>query len=276
MNPLAVVTVVRGRRRHLELLHRGLERSTSTDLEWVVVAMDDPDLDDWAPAGAVVPLVTHVTLSPDGHLPLAAARNAGARRALARGATTLVFLDVDCIPASGLVDSYRSGAESPRTASTLMCGPVSYLPPAPPGGYDLTSLDSLAAPHPARPAPAPGEVLLGKDHDLFWSLSFAVRAELWRDIGGFCERYEGYGGEDTDFAAKARARGIGLSWIGGARSHHQHHPTQNPPTQHVTDILRNARVFHDRWGRWPMQGWLDGFVDRGLLVRNPDGYDLPP
>ena len=43
------------------------------------------------------------------------------------------------------------------------------------------------------------------DYELLWSLSFALTATAWRRIGGFYDRYRGYGAEDTDFALTARA-----------------------------------------------------------------------
>ncbi|MFJ9885294.1 glycosyltransferase family 2 protein [Streptomyces sp. NPDC091287] len=36
-------------------------------------------------------------------------------------------------------------------------------------------------------------------------MSFAATADTWHAIGGFCEEYEGYGGEDTDYGQRARS-----------------------------------------------------------------------
>jgi hypothetical protein len=36
--------------------------------------------------------------------------------------------------------------------------------------------------------------------------------------------------------------------------------------QHLHDIIRNAAIFHRRWGWWPMTGWLREFERRGLIV----------
>ena len=105
------------------------------------------------------------------------------------------------------------------------------------------------------------------DPDLFWSLSFAVDPATWGRLGGFCEAYVGYGGEDTDLGRTAIARGTGLGWVGGARAYHQHHPVSSPPVEHLDDILRNGRLFHERWGEWPMTGWLEEFERRGLVRR---------
>ena len=195
-------------------------------------------------------------------MPVARARNAGAEHALEAGAELLVFLDVDCLPGDGLLGRYRDAAG--RAGPALLCGPVAYLPPAPPGGYPATGLHALADPHPARPAPPDGALERGGDHALFWSLSFAVTSATWRRIGGFSEDYVGYGGEDTDFGQLARRAGIDLCWVGGALAYHQHHLVEAPPVRHLDDILRNARIFHGRWGWWPMSGWLSAFAERGL------------
>jgi N-acetylglucosaminyl-diphospho-decaprenol L-rhamnosyltransferase len=93
----------------------------------------------------------------------------------------------------------------------------------------------------------------------------------WQDLGGFCEQYTGYGAEDTDFGQVAASRGIGLTWVGGAWAYHQHHPTSDPPVQHLHDILRNAAIFHRRWGWWPMSGWLQDFARQGLIRFEPGG-----
>ncbi len=266
MRRTTVVTTARGRHEHLRLQRLGLARSRRA-VDHVVVAMGDPDLA--ASLEDVVP-TTVVELTADGHLPLARARNVGAAQALRQGADLLVFLDVDCVPDPALPDAYHHAAGLHPHA--LLCGPVSYLPPPPPEGYDLDRLDHLATPHPARPAPLPGEVVLDeRGHDLFWSLSFAVRPQTWATIGGFDEGYVGYGAEDTDLGRRAAAHGVPLAWVGGARSHHQFHPVSDPPVEHLEDILRNAERFAGLWGEWPMRGWLAAFARAGLVQRRPDG-----
>ncbi|MGV9689176.1 glycosyltransferase family 2 protein [Streptomyces sp. NPDC003444] len=261
---VAVITLVAGRHRHLALQQRGLAASDQAPDHYVVVTLDDPDaagvVRDRRPAADVLPLARDA-----GRLPLAAARNAGARRALDAGADLLVFLDVDCVPGPTLLSRY---AETARDGA-LLCGTVAYLPPPPPGGYRLDALPALAPPHPGRSVPADDEVLTGGDHRLFWSLSFAVTAPTWRRIGGFCERYTGYGGEDTDFGRTAAARDVDLWWVGGAPAHHQHHPVSRPPVEHLDDILRNGAVHRERWGTWPMEGWLRDFARLGLVRHDP-------
>jgi N-acetylglucosaminyl-diphospho-decaprenol L-rhamnosyltransferase len=57
-----------------------------------------------------------------------------------------------------------------------------------------------------------------------------------------------------------------LTWVGGAWAYHQHHASPDPPVQHLHDIIRNAAIFHRRWGWWPMTGWLREFERRGFTV----------
>jgi len=261
----AVVTVVHGRHEHFARQQAGLAACAPDDR--CVVALADPGIA--ALAGCDVHVVE--CAADPAALPLARARNIGAQAALDRGADLLVFLDVDCIPGPALIDRYVD-AHRRTDGPALLCGPVTYLPPSP-GGYPLERLGEMTDPHPARPAPEPGVLRAEPNHDLFWSLSFAVSATTWRQLGGFCEAYVGYGGEDTDFAADAAAQRIPLLWVGGAHAYHQHHPVSDPPVEHLGHIVANARTFHRRWGRWPMVGWLDAFERQGLITRDGDRID---
>jgi len=275
MNRIALITVVHGRHEHLLRQREAVARSTVAPEHHVVVAMSDPEI---APLlqGHDGVVAVGLGAGSDGALPLARARNLGAATALSLGAEVLVFLDVDCLPAPDAIGAYARAATDGTTRDRILCGPVTYLPPPPPGGYRLHELDALDRPHPARPAPAPGEVELGGRHELFWSLSFAVTDRVWQRAGGFHERYTGYGGEDTDFAFAARAGGIELAWIGSARAFHQHHEVESPPVSHLDDIVRNANLFHDRWGEWPMRGWLDAFAQRDLVGIDSGRYVTLP
>jgi GT2 family glycosyltransferase len=266
----AVVTVVHGRHRHLRLQQRSLAAGAVRPGDHVVVAMADPTAARW-PVDGPAPHVVDVAVPAEG-LPLAHARNVGVRTALERGAELVVLLDVDCVASPGMLLAYEEAARRPAARGALLSGPVAYLPPAGPSGYDLRTVHALGTPHPARPAPPPGTVQVARGgHHLFWSLSFAVRSSTWERIGGFDEAYVGYGAEDTDLGQRAAAAGVPMAWVGGARAAHQHHPTQHPPVQHLDAILRNGRIFRERWGWWPMQGWLDAFEERGLVERDTSG-----
>ena len=266
MSRLGVVTLARGRHDHLRRQHASLAAGTRCPDVYVVVAMDDRELESWPAHDGLRALTVPVDADPLG-LPLAAARNVGFDLATALGCDVVVGLDVDCVVGPTALAAYEEVAL--REPERVWAGPVTYLDQPPAGGYDLTDLRD--DPHPARPAPVPGEVQRGGDVDLFWSLSFAMARSTWHRSGGFDEAYVGYGGEDTDFGRRLAERGIDLAWVGAARAYHQFHPVSRAG-DHLDDILRNGRLFRDRWGRWPMRGWLEELEEQGLVVRRGDDW----
>jgi hypothetical protein len=254
----SVLTLVRGRAASLRNLMQGLARQSTPPGELVIAWMQPEPIPDLPDPGCPVRHL-HVPGEP---MPLAAARN---RAAEAAAGDLLIFLDVDCIPASGLVGAYAAaGAEG------LLLGEVLYLPPeagpaldAP--DLDNAALDRLGRPHPARPKVPETGLRREPDPGQLWGLSFALPARAWRSVGGMDEGFTGYGGEETDFAARLAATGLPTDWVAGARAYHQHHPVHVPPLQHFAPILANAARFRARHGRWCMTYWLDQFRAAGLI-----------
>lgn len=259
MTGLSVLTLVKNREAHLQQLVEGLRRSRRPPEELVVVDMSDTPVE----IGPTAWPVRVIRLETDG-LPLAAARNLAARRAQG---DVLVFLDVDCIPGAEVLGALAQAVADTRA---LVCAEVLYLGPDDArGAWTETDLMRRAAPHPVRPFPASG-LMTEPNPGLFWSLAFGVTAAGFQALGGFDEGYTGYGAEDTDFGFKAHATGTPLILMGGAPVFHQHHDVYDPPLQHFDALVRNARLFHTRWGVWPMEGWLDALAARGLVDWSPD------
>ncbi|WJL96595.1 galactosyltransferase-related protein [Microbacterium sp. ET2] len=265
---VAVVTAwSRDREDHLRRQRAFLSGVSASGIE---VLRIDVGLD--ADPASITPGVVAGHVPPGSHgVRVGAARNEGARIALDHGAEVLVFLDVDCLPGPEMLSRYVEVLRA--QPSDIVCGPVTYLAsPQRPGWLD--ELDAMTRPHPARPNPEPGETrpASADEYDLFWSLSFAVTAMTWRRLGGFDEVYEGYGAEDTHFARRARASGVGLRWVGGAHAYHQWHPAGSPPWRHLDDILRNGELFARTWGEWPMRGWIEAFVVAGAVEEHAGGF----
>lgn len=265
---VAVVTIAHGRHDHLENQHRSLALGRLVPAVHLVVSMGDDGIQP-IESGGLRREVIRVPRSREA-LPLAAARNRGVDAVLRRGVDVVIGLDVDCLAGPGLVAGYVEAVRARPDA--LWSGPVTYLRPPPRHGYELDRLTALDDPHPARPAPAPGEMQVGGDPHLFWSLSFAVGPATWRSIGGFHERYLGYGAEDTDFGQLARVAGVPMGWAGSARAYHQYHPVSDPPVEHLDDLLRNGAIYAERWGRWPMDGWFTELERLGHVRRAGDGW----
>lgn len=129
MSTVAPITIVHGRHDHLANQAVIVRDGTRHPDLWVVVAMNDPTL---TMAGACV---LHLDTDLPG-LPLAAARNLGARHAISLGADVLVFLDVDCLPGPRLAEA--SAAAVDDAPDVVWSGVVTYLPPPPDRGYALT------------------------------------------------------------------------------------------------------------------------------------------
>ncbi|MDM7989186.1 galactosyltransferase-related protein [Arthrobacter sp. zg-Y877] len=269
----SVLIISSGRDIHLANAVRGICRSTRLPAEIVVCYMDQPAA---VPPASDVPLrVVHVSGGAGAPLPLGAARNAAA--AAARSGT-LVFLDVDCIPAADMFD--RLLADLDRTGGLVMAAPR-YLTAdagvrdwASGGGDSVLYRDSV--PHHARAslAPAPGEAAIAsQEYALFWSLGFAVHRDTYGRIGGFDESFAGYGGEDTDFAFTARRKAVPLAFS-AATMFHQHHGVHRPPLHHLESIVVNAVAFRRKWGGWPMTGWLEAFASAGYVDWDRDGEYL--
>lgn len=275
---VSVLTLVRGRRTHLVNLIAGLNASTRKPDELVIAYMQ-------ADAHADLPetdFPVRAVFVEGTAMPLAAARNRAAATATGK---QLIFLDVDCIPAPTLVERY---AETAGWPGGIRLGEVLYLPAAalddcPNDGLDFTALDRVGVRHPAKPPIALDEIRPTPNHGELWGLSFAISAADWARAGGMDERYVGYGGEETDFAARLEDAGIAMWWVGGARAYHQHHAVHTPPYQHFEAIVRNARLFRATWGRWCMDYWLGQFAERGLIdwdadaitiLRHPDAADV--
>ncbi|WP_417739606.1 glycosyltransferase family 2 protein [Rosistilla oblonga] len=285
---LSVLTIVRGREKHLYNQWLGLMRSSLLPAQWIIVGMDQdvalpPEVlshrrrvqsaaathNEASAATATQTIETKIdvrTARVDGdgeQLPLAEARN---RAAELCQTDAMIFLDVDCIPAPSMLETFRQALrDDPR----LWMGNVRYLPAgAASDGWQMDDLDRSAVDHPLQPRLIPGERHKSQRYELFWSLCFAATKQTFDRIGGFDPTFDGYGGEDTDFAFAARRQKVPFGFV-AATAYHQHHPVCKPPLNHFHAIVRNAKRFQQKWGVWPMESWLHGFAQRGLVEFRP-------
>lgn len=253
----SVLVIAHGRAGHLQRLLTAVDRSIDRPTEVIVVYMDEPTPAPFS-CGVSVRIVHISSSDEDTGLPLARARNAAAAAAKT---ANLVFLDVDCIPSADLFTAL---------VGTLHPGPVltmaepRYLrgPLEPEGEVNEAQLRAFSVPHHARTGLHTGTTM--SRHEMFWSLGFAITASGFTQVRGFDEGFSGYGGEDTDFAFRAREAGLSMCFV-PAPVFHQHHGVHKPPLNHFVSIIDNARRFYARWHSWPMEGWLGAFTELGLI-----------
>ena len=241
----------------------GLAQSRVLPQELVIAAMDalTPDELPAVPFPVrIVPVSPGTEHGGQTHtLPLARARNTAARAATS---DLLVFLDVDCIPAADLLPVLAKAAT--ETKGVVM-GEVRYLPEGEPKeGFGVEELRALSVEHPDRPRVPHGEIIESPAYHLLWTLCIAMEKRVFTKVGGLDEGYTGYGGEDTDFAFELERRGIPFHLV-GATAFHQYHAVYRPPVTLARDIARNSQRFYDKWGGWPMDGWLAQLNDLGII-----------
>lgn len=269
---LAICTIVRGRDRHLRQMMLGIQAQKKPADKLVIALMQDD-----MPFGLPDVPCELLTIPVAGNaMPLAAARN---RAAEVADAEHLLFLDVDCIPDPMLVR--RVSEELPRAANTVLLPEVRYLSGErrdwTEAGSDMLDYGAIARNgirHPAKPALEGVCVRREPNHGELWSLAFALRSADWLKAGGMDEDYCGYGAEETDFACRLQSAGIDLAWLGGTRVYHQHHAVNVPPLHHFEAIIRNARLFRTKWGRWCMDYWLRQFAKMGLVHWDQDRLEI--
>lgn len=157
--------------------------------------------DDGSAQPPVVPAGVRLVRQEDLGFRAAAARNLGAADSTS---DVLLFLDADTVPEPGYVAALvRRAAACP---DVLAVGRRRHA--------DLSG-DGRELPEPAwlRDGLAASRDLLDADGRSFrfvLSAVLALRRELWEDLGGFDERYVGYGGEDWDLAYRAWNNGAVL------------------------------------------------------------------
>lgn len=263
----SVLTLVKGRQQQLENLVSFLDEGSQRPDELVIALMDDiqrPELTADFP-------IRMISVSGEG-LPLAKARNVAA--SAAKG-DKLIFLDVDCVPSSNVVKSYSGGLDDYPDACLM--GGVKYLPHLDQGVFEapnrLEQLDAIGEIHPSK-SPFADTFVREEDYGQLWGLSFALARETFELVGGFDERFDRYGGEETDFAWALKDQGVPLLRCPDALVYHQHHRVHIPPVQHFGSIVVNAQKFYQKRGRWCMDYWLGQFAEKGWIEWTQEGSSL--
>jgi len=153
--------------------------------------------------GLVQPPARHI----ETPRPVSAARARNLGAAAAQG-DFLVFIDSDCIAAPELIDHFVPWLQA---GSAVVCGGVTIET----GEYWSMCDDLLVFADYLDTSPAGERTYVP-------SLNLCIQRSLFRDVGGFDERFSGAAGEDTDLSLRLRTAGITLAFEPRARVTHRH------------------------------------------------------
>jgi GT2 family glycosyltransferase len=189
--------------------------------------------DDGSAQPPAVPAGVRLVRQEDRGFRAAAARNLGAA---AVGGDVLVFLDADTTPEPDLLA--RLVSRPAACPDVLAVGRRRHA--------DLSG-DGHELPEPAwlREAYAASRDLLDADGRSFrfvLSAVLACRRELFTDLGGFDERFVGYGGEDWDLAYRAWNAGAVLVHEPAAVAWHDGPDWSGRPEDRAAKELETARL----------------------------------
>lgn len=167
--------------------------------------------------GLVTPPARHI----ETPFPISAARARNLGAALARG-EYLFFVDSDCIAAPDLVEQIAARVQ---TGAVVICGGVVIEP-----GEYWSQCDNLLVFADYLDASPAG--------DRAWapSLNLCIQRSLFRQVGGFDERFPGAAGEDTDLSLRLRAAGATIMFEPRGCVIHRH---QRATPRAVWDHLRS-------------------------------------
>ena len=189
--------------------------------------------DDGSASQPVVPPGVRLVRQEDHGFRAAAARNLGAA-----GATSdvLVFLDADTVPEPGFVEKLvRRAAASPdvlavgRRRHADLSGDGRQLP------EPQWLVDGYAASRDLLDAD-------GRSFRYVISAVLALRRELFLDLGGFDERFVGYGGEDWDLGYRAWNAGAVLVHERDAVAWHDGPDWAGRPEERAAKEAETARL----------------------------------
>jgi len=190
----SVVIATRNRAGFLRECLSSLARQSAAE-RFETIVVDNGSTDDTASviaaAGASGSAVRGVYVSEPNR---GKARNAGVRAATGG---LVIFCDDDTLPPDGFVDAHlRASAANPKS---VVSGPIVNVPDA----------SHLVAPGPRNFSRA-----------FLCTCNASVARVDFDSVGGFDERYDLYGWEDTDLGVRLRERGVGRAWSWDAYIYH--------------------------------------------------------
>ena len=222
----------------------GLARQTLSADRFEVVVTDDGSADgtvDVVRSFADRLNLRYVYHHDLGHR-VAATRNAGARAA---AAPVLAFVDAGTRPLAGSVEAHLRAHKAAELAgsTTVVVGRVA--------GYDNRTASEDAGS--AEPAGDMRDEELDRfsrtlentclPWRLAWTANLSVDAKVFASVGGFDERFTGWGAEDMELAYRLHRFGARFCWSDEACAVECPHPRDMP--SNIVSNRRNQQLFYE-------------------------------
>lgn len=243
---VSLVTIVKRSTGQLRKLISHLERCDPLPEELIVVWMDPPTEDSLAVSQRFK--IVHKFLNSYESWPIAKARNKGIRVA----ANPIVgYLSVDALPARSFIEDHGK-----------LCSPGSIVVSE--SYYEMAAEtlqnDSESASESPSVEKSGTEFL---DLNDFATLFF-IHQEDFKKVGGFDERFHGFGINDEDFFTQCFQTGVELKRA-SSQTPYQQRAKYDCPLNHLLDYSRNAQLFCDKWGFFPNKNVLSEYVKYGCI-----------
>ncbi|MGV3524136.1 MAG: glycosyltransferase [Candidatus Sericytochromatia bacterium] len=231
MKPSLSILVNTAAGREDNLIHclEQLTRQSDPDFEVIV-----NDCGSEGGAARVAPFAERLRLRYDWRpfdLCVSRSRNRGAKMA---DGDYLILIDGDMLLHPGAVAAYRVHAQRPACAILGYYGnaPFRKAPSLWQPDRQVNYLDTRVALY-SRHKITPYARMLQFPHEYGWSANFGVsRADYWA-VGGFDERFQGWGGEDPQFALDLAMSGCALDYAFDVWAEHQVHSRFTPFHHHT-------------------------------------------
>ena len=254
-----LIAINDGRSVELNAMLRGISQGSTVPDEIVIVNLEDrPNIKDDYGLNIKMFQLSEQDVEQNSY---SCARNLGAQKATY---DNLHFLNAECIPE---LDYFEKMSFFLSTCNGLVMGVPRYLYNKVNFEFKVNDLYRVSKHHYKRPRVQ--GVIRTKDVNLFWSLCFSVTRSNFEKLGGFDEKYCGYGAEDTDLATTCLEMGMPL-YLSEAITYHQLSGFFEPPVDKIEPILVNCNYYFSKWGKWPMNKQLKAFTQQGYIDWSPE------
>ncbi|MCU7556040.1 galactosyltransferase-related protein [Alteromonas sp. ASW11-19] len=245
METFSAVTIVKSRLEQLQRLVTQLEACDPAPQELILVWMTRPS--DYSLLKSDQFPIVHKFVTGET-LPIAKARNKGIA---AVSSERFVYMNVDAV----IPPDIFSQLQDNHASDTIYSTHIQYVT-KPALNQRHTDLLSDTQHHVDCER---------KESD--YSALFCMRKQDFETVGGFDERFDGFGINDEDFFTAARHSNLTVTPL-DAVTFVQYRPHYRCPLNHFLDFSRNAEIYRRKWQEYPCKDVLMRYAEQGYINKD--------